>query len=262
MRLSRSATTCTTSARSSFCGMCCGQFESQTASVNTITCSGLRLVAFGHQLLQQIRIVLDHARRAPQLDATAVEIVEQEDVGLRVLGQIPLRDVLPVAGKIRERQRLLVDHLQETRRPAAMLDIGLAVGRRRCQQEARLRGDELGQIRRDLACASRAPPACDSSRASPSAPERPSRKARRRHRLRRFARPWRNSVGCCYRPSPVRPGWSSGRRPSGQRNLRSASAMRTSLMLASRRCISPCGSNSHCSLPCERYQLPLSSCHS
>jgi hypothetical protein len=39
------------------------------------------------------------------------------------------------------------------------------------------------------------------------------------------------------RPSSLKPGWSSGRRPCGQWNLRSCALMGWSLMLASRRCI-------------------------
>ncbi len=46
------------------------------------------------------------------------------------------------------------------------------------------------------------------------------------------------------------PGWSAGRGPgAGQKNLRSLSAIETSLMLASRRRIKPSSSNSHSSLP-------------
>ena len=45
------------------------------------------------------------------------------------------------------------------------------------------------------------------------------------------------------RPSSERPGWSSGRRPSGQWNLRSASEIGCSLMLASWRSIRPSASN-------------------
>jgi len=68
---------------------------------------------------------------------------------------------------------------------------------------------------------------------------------------------------CGYqRPSAVRPGCPSGRGPAGQRNSRSVSAIGMSLMLASRRRIRPDSSNSHCSLPWERYQWKLSSCHS
>ena len=81
----------------------------------------------------------------------------------------------------------------------------------------------------------------------------------RLHRLRFPSRPGRSrSAGpaACYRPSSLSPGWSSGRRPSGQWYLRSASAIGRSLMLASRRRIRPSSSNSQFSLPYERNQLP------
>ena len=46
------------------------------------------------------------------------------------------------------------------------------------------------------------------------------------------------------------PGWSAGRGPgAGQKNLRSATTIGRSLMLASRRRINPWASNSHSSLP-------------
>ena len=53
----------------------------------------------------------------------------------------------------------------------------------------------------------------------------------------------------CQNPKLLSPGWSSGRRPSGQWYLRSASAIGCSLMLAMRRCIRPPASNSQFSLP-------------
>ena len=55
--------------------------------------------------------------------------------------------------------------------------------------------------------------------------------------------------GTRYRPSSLSAGASSGRRPSGQRNFRLASAIGCSLMLARRRCIKPSSSNSQFSLP-------------
>ncbi len=64
------------------------------------------------------------------------------------------------------------------------------------------------------------------------------------------------------RPRSLKPGWSSGRRPSGQRYFRSDSWMGRSLMLAKRRRINPSASNSQFSFPYERYQCPESSCHS
>jgi enoyl-CoA hydratase/3-hydroxyacyl-CoA dehydrogenase len=52
-----------------------------------------------------------------------------------------------------------------------------------------------------------------------------------------------------YSPSSLSPGWSSGRRPSGQWNLRSDSLIGRSLMLAKRRIMKPCSLNSQFSLP-------------
>ena len=63
--------------------------------------AGIRRIA---ELLQQVRIVLNHARRAPELDPLAVGVIHQEDKRLRILGQIAERDVLPVAAEVGERQ--------------------------------------------------------------------------------------------------------------------------------------------------------------
>ena len=65
-----------------------------------------------------------------------------------------------------------------------------------------------------------------------------------------------------YKPRSERPGWSSGRRPRGQRYLRSLSWIGRSLMLATRRPMRPFPSNSQFSFPYERNQRPLSSRHS
>ncbi len=61
---------------------------------------GARLVVLRHQLRHQLGIVLDDARRAPDLDALPCGIVDQEQESLGVVGQIALRDELPVAGEI------------------------------------------------------------------------------------------------------------------------------------------------------------------
>ena len=52
-----------------------------------------------------------------------------------------------------------------------------------------------------------------------------------------------------YNPNSDSPAWSSGRRPKGQKNLRSEARIGRSLMLAWRRCIRPSGRNSQFSLP-------------
>jgi hypothetical protein len=47
---------------------------------------------------------------------------------LRILVEVAERDVLLVAREVREPERLVVDHAQETRRSAAMLDVRLTHG--------------------------------------------------------------------------------------------------------------------------------------
>ncbi len=110
----------------------------------------LGLVIIRHQRGRQRRIVLDHARLAPDLDPAAIDIVDQENIRLRVLAEIALRDVLPVAAVICEGQRGLVENLDEARRAAAMLDVGLTIGVRRRQEETRLLADEGGEGRINL----------------------------------------------------------------------------------------------------------------
>jgi hypothetical protein len=56
---------------------------------------------------------------------------------------------LPVALEIDEAEAALVENTEEARRPAAVLDIGLAVPARRGEKEAVARGDEGREIRRD-----------------------------------------------------------------------------------------------------------------
>ena len=89
---------------------------------------GARLVALGEQRGGERGIVLDRARRAPDLHPHAVGVVHQEQRGLGIVGEIAGRDVLAVAAEIGEAERLLVEHAQEAGRTAAMLNIRLAVG--------------------------------------------------------------------------------------------------------------------------------------
>jgi hypothetical protein len=65
-----------------------------------------------------------------------VDIIHHEDIGLRILREVSFGDVLPVAAVIRERQRVLVQNLDEALWPAAMLDIGLPIGGCRREIEA------------------------------------------------------------------------------------------------------------------------------
>ena len=64
--------------------------------------------------------------------------------------------------------------------------------------------------------------------------------------------PSKKDVQVCFRlhsPKALNPGWSSGRRPRGQKNLRSDSVIGRSLMLAKRSIMKPCALNSQFSLP-------------
>ena len=71
-------------------------------------------------------VILDRARRAPDLHPPPIGIIHQKDHRLRIVGEIAGGDVLPVAAEIGEGERLVVDHAQETLWAAAVLDVGLA----------------------------------------------------------------------------------------------------------------------------------------
>ena len=86
----------------------------------------------------QVRVTLDHARFAPELDPLACAVIDEKQIGFRIIGKIALRDVLAVAGKIGKGDRMVVEHMQETRRAAAMLDIGLAIAVGRGKEHADL----------------------------------------------------------------------------------------------------------------------------
>ena len=134
--------------------------------------AGVRRVA---ELLQQGRVPLDHAGGAPHLHPPAVRVVHQEEERLRVLGQVAQRDVLAVAAEVGEAERVLVDHLQEPGRAAAVLDVRLPVGVRGAQVEHVQVGEELGQVRGDGRLpAARPAPSGRSSAGSPSASGSPS----------------------------------------------------------------------------------------
>src|SRR5260221_1056148 len=112
----------------------------------------LGLVGRVDQPLHQLDIALDRPRAAPQLHALLGGEVGDEDVRAVVLLEMTERDVLPVAGEIGEGQRLRADGLEESRRAAAMLDIGPSVGARGRQEEGVDDCEEGAQIVGDLPC--------------------------------------------------------------------------------------------------------------
>ena len=107
---------------------------------------GAPFVAGNHELCHQRGVVLDDARLAPHLHALAVDVVDEEEADLGVLGQVPHRDVLAIAAKVGEGERVVVEDAQEPLGPAAVLDVRLSGGARRGQEEAGLFADEPRQI--------------------------------------------------------------------------------------------------------------------
>ena len=107
--------------------------------------AGVRRVA---ELLLQVRVPLDHPGGAPHLHPPAIRVVHQEEERLRVLGQVAQGDVLAVAAEVGEPERVVVDHLEEPGRAAAVLDVGLPVGVRGAEVEHVQVGEECRQVRR------------------------------------------------------------------------------------------------------------------
>ena len=134
MRWSRCSSARAISTASKRCGMYLGQFASHASTRKIEDLLAARLAVLRHQVGQQRGVVLDDARLAPQLDALPRGVVDQEQMGLRILGEIALRDELPIAAKVREGDGLLVEHPQEAGRAATVLDVGLAGGVRRARE--------------------------------------------------------------------------------------------------------------------------------
>src|SRR5262249_30692981 len=108
-----------------------------------------RLVAFRHEPRQERRIILDHPGFAPDLDPLAARVIHQEEERLRVLAQVAEGNELAIAAKIRECNRLLVQDVEEARRPTAMLDVGLAGTVCGAKKDAGLLGDEVTKLYRN-----------------------------------------------------------------------------------------------------------------
>ncbi len=105
-----------------------------------------RPIVARHERRHQGLVAFDHAGAAPDFDAAAGGVVDQEQMRLIVLGEIANGDELPVAGEIDEADRRLVEHAQKTRRPPAMLDVGLAEAVRGRHENAGLCADEFSEF--------------------------------------------------------------------------------------------------------------------
>src|SRR5262249_40768102 len=98
---------------------------------------------------QELRIVLYHARAAPELDAPALGPVDQEHECAVVLRQVAEGDVLPVPAEVREGECLVVQHAQKAGWTDAVLYVGLAVCPRGREEEAVACRDERRELRSD-----------------------------------------------------------------------------------------------------------------
>ena len=79
-----------------------------------------------------------------------MRVIHHEDMRLRILREIALAEVLPVAAVVRKRDGVLVEDFDKTLRPAAMLDVRLAVSGRRREVEAVGLGQEARELFVDL----------------------------------------------------------------------------------------------------------------
>src|SRR5581483_7809149 len=69
------------------------------------------------------RIAFQYLCAAKNLQTRLSRIIDKYQRDAAVRRQIPAADVLPVADEIRERQRLVIDHLEKTDRTSAMLNV-------------------------------------------------------------------------------------------------------------------------------------------
>ena len=65
---------------------------------------------------------------SPKLEAPSVFVIHEKKERLRIFSQVTCADALPIARVLRESYGSIVQHLEETRRAPAVLNIWLAVG--------------------------------------------------------------------------------------------------------------------------------------
>ncbi len=108
-----------------------------------------RAVALRRQRRHQGVVAFDDPRLAPDFDAPAGRVIDQEELRARVLGEVAEGDELPVADEIDEAERRFVEDAQESLPPAAVLDVRLALAARGREEHAGLLRDELSEFVRD-----------------------------------------------------------------------------------------------------------------
>ncbi len=111
--------------------------------------AGVTVVGVGEPL-EELLVVFHDLRASPELDASTIRVVHEEDERLRVLLQVAHRDVLPIAAEVGERERALVEHLEEALGTTPVLHVGLAIGAGSAEIEGVPLGDEPLEIGRDL----------------------------------------------------------------------------------------------------------------
>ena len=128
MRASRWSSARCTSSASRRSGMCCGQFQSKPSTLITIARCGRARSLGRDEPGRQRRVVGQrlHGHRAEQLQANTLRVVDRNQRHALIACQVADADQLPVAGVVGKGDVLLVEHLHEPNRPAAVLNVGPA----------------------------------------------------------------------------------------------------------------------------------------
>src|SRR5262249_8974202 len=102
-----------------------------------------------HQPRRQLALTLHDAGSTPYFDPLTLGVVDQEQVGLGIVGKVARGDVLPIAGEIDKAKSLLIEHLEKAGRAAPVLNVGLTFRIGGGQEYAGLRLDEGLEIGAD-----------------------------------------------------------------------------------------------------------------
>ena len=102
------------------------------------------------ELLHELGIILDDLSRSPDLDATAIREVHEENERFVIVLKVSDRDVLAVSTEVGKSERLRVQDFEKPGWTSAVLNIGLSVGIH-CPQEQRIAlRNKLREFRRHL----------------------------------------------------------------------------------------------------------------